>query len=172
MVTELKDVWGACSAVGGERVSRRRLCWRRLLGRGAVLLGHSCVNGPEWHSGEGVVIMILKVIGLLNVLIIVTDCISAYYKIKNHVSVQFSRSVVSDSLQPHESQHARPPCPSPRPGVHSNSSPSSQWCHPAILSSVIPFFSCPQSLPASGSFPMSQLFAWGGQSIFNISPSN
>ena len=79
-------------------------------------------------------------------------------------SVQFNRSVMSDSLQPHESQHARPPCPSPTPGVHSDSSPSSQWCHPAI-SSVVPFSSGPQSLPASESFPMSQLFAWGGQSI-------
>ena len=79
-------------------------------------------------------------------------------------SVQFSCSVVSDSLQPHELQHARPPCPSLTPGVHSNSCPSSRWCHPAISSSVIPFSSCPQSLPASESFPMSQLFAWGGQS--------
>ena len=79
-------------------------------------------------------------------------------------SVQFSRSVVSNSLRPHESQHARPPCPSPAPGVHSDSCPSSLWCHPAISSSVIPF-SCPQSFPASGSFPMSQLFTWGGQSI-------
>ena len=79
-------------------------------------------------------------------------------------SVQFSCSVVSDSLRPHESQHARPPCPSPTPGVHPDSRPSSQWCHLAISSSVIPFSSCPQSLPASESFPMSQLFAWGGQS--------
>ena len=79
-------------------------------------------------------------------------------------SVQFSHSVVSDSLRPHESQHARPPCPSPSPGVHSNSRPLSRWCHPAIPSSVVPFSSCPQSLPASESFPMSQLFAWGGQS--------
>ena len=79
-------------------------------------------------------------------------------------SVQFSRSVVSDSLQLHESQHARPPCPSPSPGVHSDAHPSSQWCHPAISSSVVPFSSCPQSLPASESFPMSQLFAWGVQS--------
>ena len=79
-------------------------------------------------------------------------------------SVQFSRSVVSDSLQPHESQHARPPCPSPTPGVHSNSCPLSRWCHPTISSSVIPFSSCSQSFPASGSFPMSQLFSWGGQS--------
>ena len=80
-------------------------------------------------------------------------------------SVQFSCSVVSNSLWPHESQHARPPCPSPTPGVHSDSRPSSQWCHPAISSSVVPFSSCPQSLPASEPFPMSQLFAWGGQSI-------
>ena len=79
-------------------------------------------------------------------------------------SVQFSRSVVSDSLRPHESQHTRPPCPSPTPRVHSDSSPSSQWCHPAISSSVVPFSSCPQSLSASESFPMSQLFTWGGQS--------
>ena len=79
-------------------------------------------------------------------------------------SVQFSHSVVSDSLRPLESQHVRPPCPSTTPGVHSDSCPSSQWCHPAISSSVVPFSSCPQSLPASESFPMSQLFPWGGQS--------
>ena len=71
---------------------------------------------------------------------------------------------MSDSLRPYESQHVRPPCPSPTPRVHSNSCPSSRWCHLAISSSVIPFSSCPQSLPASGSFPVSQLFAWGGQS--------
>ena len=71
---------------------------------------------------------------------------------------------MSDSLRSHESQHARPPCPSPTPGVHSDSSPSSQWCHPAISSSVIPFSSCSQFPPASESFPVSQLFAWGGQS--------
>ena len=80
-------------------------------------------------------------------------------------SVQFSLSVVSDSLRPHEPQHTRPPCPSPTPGVHSDSRPSSQWCHPAISSSVIPFSSRPQSFPASGSFQMSPLFASGGQSI-------
>ena len=79
-------------------------------------------------------------------------------------SVQFSHSVMFDSLRPHESQHARPPCPSPTPRVHPDSRPSSQWCHPAIPSSVVPFSSCPQSLPASESFPMSQLFSWGGQS--------
>ena len=79
-------------------------------------------------------------------------------------SVQFSRSVVSNSLRPHESQHARPPCPSPTPRVHSNSCPLSRWWHPTISSSVIPF-SCLQSFPASGSFPLSQFFASGGQSI-------
>ena len=80
-------------------------------------------------------------------------------------SVQFSHSVMSDSLQPHGLQHARPPCPSPTPGVYSNSCPLSRWCHPAISSSVVPFSSCPQSFPASGSFLMSQLFASDGQSI-------
>ena len=79
-------------------------------------------------------------------------------------SVQFSRSVMSDSLRSHESQHARPLCPSPTPGVQPNSCPSSRWCHPAISSSVVPFSSCPQSLPASGSFPRVNS-AWGGQSI-------
>ena len=78
-------------------------------------------------------------------------------------SVQFSLSVVSDSLWPHESQHARPPDPSPTPGVHSDSRLSNRWCHPAVSSSVVPFL-CPQSLPASESFPVSQLFVWGGQS--------
>ena len=79
-------------------------------------------------------------------------------------SVQFSPSVVSDSLQPLELQHIKPPCLSPNPRVYSNSCPLSRWCHPAISSSVVPFSSCPQSLPVSGSFPMSQLFTWGGQS--------
>ena len=82
-----------------------------------------------------------------------------------HEAVQFSHSVVSNSLRTHELQHTRPPCPSPTPVVYPNSCPSSRWCHPAISSSVIPFSSCPLSLPASGSFPMSQLFAWDGQSI-------
>ena len=89
--------------------------------------------------------------------------------------IQFSLSVMSDSLWPHESQHARSPCPSPAPAVHPNSCPSSRWCQPAISSSVVPFFPWPQSLPASGSFQMSQLFTWGSQSIsfsLSISPSN
>ena len=81
-----------------------------------------------------------------------------------HCSVQFSRSVMPNSLWPHELQHTRPPCPSPTPGVHLDSCVLSQWCHPSISSSVIPFSSSPQSLPASGSFPMHQLFTWGGQS--------
>ena len=86
-----------------------------------------------------------------------TDCCEVLFLIIG----QFSRLVMSDSLLPQETQHARPPCPTPTPGVYSW--PSSRWCHPAISSSVIPFSSCPQSLPASGSFPVSQLFAWGGQ---------
>jgi len=88
--------------------------------------------------------------------------VSPAWQVNSFRSDQISRSVVSDSLRPHELQHARPPCPSPTPGVHSDSRPSSQWCHPTISSSVIPFSSCPQSLPASESFPMSQLFTWGG----------
>ena len=87
------------------------------------------------------------------------ECVFSCY------SVQFSRSVMSNSLQPHEPQHARPPCPSPTLGVHPNPSPLSRWCHPTISSSVVPFSSCPQSFPASGSFQMSQSFASGGQSI-------
>ena len=99
----------------------------------------------------------------------IADSLCCQQKLTQHCkatisSVQFRRSVVSDSLRPHESQHARPPCPSPTPGVHSDSRPSSPWCHPAISSSVIPFSSCPQSLPASESFPISQLFTRGGQS--------
>ena len=80
-------------------------------------------------------------------------------------SVQCSHWGISNSLRPHESQHTRSPCPSPTPGVYSNSCPLSRWCHPAISSSVDPFSFCPQSLPATGSLPISQLFPWGGQSI-------
>ena len=85
-------------------------------------------------------------------------------KIKNQPFSSVQSSVVPNSSRPHELQHARPPCPSPTPGVHSDSHPSSPWCHPAISSSIVPFSSCPQSLPASESFPMSQFFSWGGQS--------
>ena len=91
--------------------------------------------------------------------------ITYYFWSHQFSSTQFSHWVVSDSLRPHESQHTRPHCPSPTPGVHPNSCPSSWWCHPAIAPSAVPFYSCPQSLPASESFPMSQLFAWGGWSI-------
>ena len=93
----------------------------------------------------------------------------------NLTSVQFSSSVVSNSLRPHEPQHARPPCPSPTPGVYPKSCPLSWWCHPTISSFVVPLSTCPQSFPASGSFQMSQLFASGDQYwsfSFNISPSN
>ena len=89
----------------------------------------------------------------------------SWWDISLSSSVRFSCSVVSDFLRPYEPQYARPPCSSSTPGVHPNSCPLSRWCHPAISSSVVPFSSWPQSFPASGSFPMSQLFAWGGQSI-------
>ena len=95
------------------------------------------------------------------------DLYTENYKIlmKEISSIQFSHSVVSDSLWPHEPQHTRPPCPSPTPRVYSNSRPSTQWCHPTISSSVVPFSSCPQSFPTSGSFPMRQFFASGDQRI-------
>ena len=98
---------------------------------------------------------------------IIETSFSYFFSFCCHIwqSVQFSRSVVSDSSRPHESQHTKPPCPSPTPGVYPNSCASSRWCHPAISSSVVPFSSCPQPLPASESFPTSQLFTWGGQSI-------
>ena len=91
--------------------------------------------------------------------------IDAAAKLLQFSSVQFSCSVVSDSLRPHGLLQARLPCPSPTPGACSNSCPSSWWCHPTISSTVVPFSSCPQFSPASGSFQMNQLFAWGGQSI-------
>ena len=91
-------------------------------------------------------------------------CCPLKYQLKRSLQIQFSCSVVSDSLRSHESQHARLPCPSQTPKVYSNSCPLIRWCHPAISSSVVAFSSCPQSLPASGSFPMSQRFTWGGQS--------
>ena len=94
----------------------------------------------------------------------VLTCNMNFHGDRSCLSVQFSHSVMSDSLWPHELQHARPPCLLLTPGVLSDSRLSSQWCHPAISSSVVPFSSCPQSLPASESFPVSQLFAWGGQS--------
>ena len=126
---------------------------------------YTCICMNEYFSCSPETIMLIGFVPVQkkkknvvkNTIVSITD-----YQIR---SDQISRSVMSDSLQPRELQHARPPCPSPTPGVHSNSCPSSEWYHPAITSSVLPFSSCPQSLPASESFPMSQLFAWGGQSI-------
>ena len=95
----------------------------------------------------------------------VLPSLQTFFKCTQSLQIQFSRSVLSSSLRPHGLQHARPPCPSPTPGVYSNSCPLSLWCHPTISSSVVPFSSPPQSFPASESFPMSHLFAWGRQSI-------
>ena len=121
--------------------------------RWALIRQWTCVCGMVtwWETAE-------MLEGIKQIYTHQRDCILPFS------SVHFSRSVVSDSLQPHELQHARPPCPSPSPGVHSDSRSSIPWCHPVISSSVIPFSSCPQSLPVSESFPMIQLFAWGGQS--------
>ena len=139
------------------------------LGRGGLLLS-AVFPSCDKRSGEGPVqsfyfltfILYWRILDLQSCISL--SCIAKWFSGTCVSLVQFSRSVVSDSLRPHESQHARPPCPSPTPGVHPDSRPSSQWCHPAISSSVVPFTSCPQSLPASESFPMSQLFTWGGQS--------
>ena len=112
----------------------------------------------------------LEGMGLLNIMIrkslvpLMAFMIKTWDAMATSDSDLISRSVVSNSLRPHESQHARPACSSPTPRVHWDSRPLSQWCHPAISSSVVPFSSCSQSLPASESFPMSQLFEWGGQS--------
>ena len=103
--------------------------------------------------------------GIHKVVPLVPAVVDGQITAQSFSSTHFSHSLVSESLRPHELQHARPSCPTPTPGVHSNSCASNRWCHPAISSSAVPFSSCLQSLPASGSFPMSQLFAWGGQSI-------
>ena len=151
---QLCNIFGfPCCSVGKESASNvGNLGWEDSLEKGKAT--HSSV--PPWRIPWAVQSMGLQSVrhdwG--------TFTLTFYQR-----SVQFSRSVVSDSLRLHESQHARPPCPSPTSGVHSDSCPSSQWCHPTISSSVFPFSSCPQSFPASGSFPMSQLFASGGQSI-------
>ena len=129
-----------CEALGGWAGSAERKAKTSPISHPTP---HHWVKGPHWNV-------------FVYFFLWLSTCILSFS------SVQFSHSVVSDSLWPHELQHARPPCPSPTPGVHPNPHPLSRWCHPAISSSVVP--SCPQSLPASGSFPMSQLFAWGGQS--------
>ena len=120
----------------------------------------------KWHAFQSVMCISLIYLSL----IFMAKCIiiKILYKERKSAetsSVQFSCSIVSDSLWPHGLQHARPPCPSPTPRVHPNPCPSSRWCHPTISSSVVPVSSCPQSFPASGSFQMSQFFASGGQSV-------
>ena len=134
-----REAWRA--VIHGVAKSRTRLSdWTEL-------------NLPSLHKLYTIFRLKMTIIFLLNYQIFIIS----FGNIRNRYfrSDQISRSVVSDSLRPHELQHARPPCPSPTPGVHSDSRPSSLWCHPAISSSVVPFFSCPQSLPASESFPMS-----------------
>ena len=127
------------------------------------------IGDPRRHTGsqrKGSLGKCLSVyIYLSNWTIVAATAAAANHGSVQFSSVHFSCSVVCDSLRPHEPQHTRPPCPSPALRVYPNSCPSYRWCHPAISPSVIPFSSCPQSLPASGSFSMSQLFAWGGQSI-------
>ena len=113
---------------------------------------------------DSILIFIFLALWLLKQKYIKISIIKEEVSGSGYKSVQFSCSVLSDSLQPHESQHARPPCPLPNPRVHPNPCPLSRWCHPAISSSVVSFSSCPQSFPASGSFQISQLFTSGGQS--------
>ena len=134
----------------------RYVCWQL---NGQRVWGRiPCRPNSEFSATIWKLIRIMKIID--TVYYVLDILLSIKYE-----SIQFSRSVVSNSLRPHERQHTRPPCPPPTPGVHPNPYPLSQWCHPTILSSVIPFSSCPQSFPVSGSFPMSQLFPSGGQSI-------
>ena len=146
----LKKVWGLClvrAYLHRKRVRRE-------------MLGSKWPLGPilnQWLMGGSWCIGILPQLGIQPSL--------SFQMSQQFSSVPFSCSVVPNSLWPCGLQHTRPPCPSPTPWACSNSYPSSQWCHPTISSSVIPFSFCLQSFPASGSFPMSQLFASGGQSI-------
>ena len=120
--------------------------------------------GKQWKQRQTLFFWAPKSLQMVTAAMKLKDACSLEEKLWP-TSVQFSHSVVSDTLHPHGPQHARPPCPSPTPGVYSNSCPLSQWCRPTISSSVIPFFSCLQYFPASESFQMSQLFTSGGQSI-------
>ena len=132
-----------------------------------ALIYHLCIEGSQIYThNPGLSSQLHSHVTQLPVRELCLNILSALQIQHQFSSVQFSSVAQSCmTLRPHEPQHARPPCPSPTPGVYSNSCPLSRWCHPAISSSVIPFSSCLQSLPASGSFPMSQLFAWGGQNI-------
>ena len=122
--------------------------------------------GKQWKQRQTLFLGAPKSLHMVTAALKLKDARSLEEKLwPTFSSVQSSHSVVSSCLWPHEPQHTRPPCPSPTPGVHPNPDPSSRWCHPTISSSVIPFSSCTQSVPASGSFPMSQLFASGGQNI-------
>ena len=126
----------------------------------SVLYLMSCLSGPWSFCCKNILIV-------LWVSLVYKKLFFSCYSIESflYLSVPFSRSIVSDSLRPREPQHARPPCPSPTPRVHPNPCPLTRICHPTISSSVVPFSSCPQSFPASGSFQMNQLFATGGQRI-------
>jgi len=128
-----------------------------------------------WGKKSKILSMLLiflhKLIYTFNMIPLQKFSVAILLELDQFSSVQFSGSVVSNSLRPHELQHARPPCPSPTPRVHSNSCPLSRWCHPTISSSVVPF-SCLQSIPASQSFPVSQFFASGGQSVVSVLPMN
>ena len=156
--------------VSGQPLSLWKLSWSRYC---------SVIKRTKKKVDSGGEYLILKYLNLLiphfpndfNACVIIAFSLPLKLAVTIEVSQsvsQFSCSVVSDSLWHHESQHARLPCPWPIPRVYPNSCPLSQWCHPAISSSVVPFSSCPQPLPASGSFPMSQLFAWGGQIRGNL----
>ena len=126
----------------------------------SVYLISTYLCGFLWYMSQTKATTLKRNISRLTLAIVIGVIFFCFFS-----SVQFSLSVVSDSLRPHDLQHARPPCPSPTPEAYPNSCPSSRWCHPAISSPVVPFSSCPQSFPASESFPMSQLFTWDGQSI-------
>ena len=126
----------------------------------SVYLISTYLCGFLWYMSQTKATTLQRNISRLTLAIVIGVIFFCFFS-----SVQFSLSVVSDSLRPHDLQHARPPCPSPTPEAYPNSCPSSRWCHPAISSPVVPFSSCPQSFPASESFPMSQLFTWDGQSI-------
>ena len=149
MLVEDKTGKSICMKVFTKTLQRKKN-WLQCLTIITVMPPSSLFYGTTCSNGTSICIILLP---------------QAITGVRLFSSLQFSHSVVSDSFWPYESQHARPPCPSPTAGVYPNPCPLSRWCHPTISSSVIPFSSCPQSFPASGSFLMSQLFASGGQSI-------